>query len=588
MTKNLSELDVLGYLRFALIAAIAITGYLLLLRWQADYVNVETHTADSVSALHQNYDGSKINEVDTTSIVGSSGLTISSEQTDTSNNAEPLPFAHVSEEPVKRKVVSKTITVKTDVLTAEILLEGGDLHAVSLLDYPEQLESAKGFELLSDKDRHFVVQSEIFSSPMLKKIPDLSHIPRPVYTINSGQQLELGQEQALLVPLVFENEKFQVVKTYSFERGSYQPKIMMYITNKSDKDWSGFFYGRIVRDNSADPSAGTGGFGLPTFNGAAYWTPEKRYNKLDFDEITEGFQTSHQGGWISWVQHYFLTALVLDGTQDYIIRAEQLKDSEGDLLPRYSISFNEAIPTLIPAGQTERFEAQIYVGPKIEKELAAVSEGLNLAVDYGFLFMISKLLFQLLSFIFGFVGNWGVAIILLTVFVKALFLYPSAISYRSMARMRKLQPEMSRLKEQYGDDRQKMSQEVMKLYKKEKVNPFGGCLPVLLQMPVFFALYWTLLESVELRQAPFFAWIQDLSAMDPYFILPLMMGVSMYVQTSLNPVPPDPTQAKVMKFMPVMFTVFFLFFPAGLVLYWLTNNVLSIAQQWYITKKIEA
>lgn len=287
-----------------------------------------------------------------------------------------------------------------------------------------------------------------------------------------------------------------------------------------------------------------------------------------------------QGGWVAWLQHYFVTAWVpaKDDTNQVTTR----KDSQGN----YIIGF--VGPQLnVPVGASAETSATLYAGPKLQDKLKELSPGLELTVDYGFLWFIAQPIFWLLQVIHSIVGNWGWSIIFLTVIIKLAFFPLSAASYKSMARMRAVAPKLQSLKEQFGDDRQKMSQAMMELYKKEKINPLGGCLPILVQMPVFLALYWTLLESVEIRQAPWLGWIVDLSIKDPYFILPIIMGATMFFQQTLNPTPPDPMQARILKLMPIVFTFFFLWFPAGLVLYWVVNNVLSIAQQWYITRQIE-
>lgn len=579
--RSLVEMDRLDYLRFGLIIAIAITGYLLLLRWQADYgkpindVPVKANITENggeapvlPSGTAQGISKNTLPPIDAPSLAIDSGLPVAPKM-DAASGPQNLAISNTTQR--------KLITVSTDVLNLQIDLLGGDVYQASLPKYPESHESTKGFELLSSDSRYYVAQTGVLNASTGQ---DLDEQSRPLFQSAQNRYVLQG-EQALEVVLYFENDAVSAEKIFVFQPGQYEFSVQTRVTNKTSDTWYGSFFGQIQRDESPDPSASTGGFGLPTFNGAAYWGPEKRYNKLDFDDLKDSFKTTHSGGWVAWVQHYFLSAWIPEQDKEHIVTGR--KTNKG-----YAISFTESKPVGIAPNQTATFQVRGYFGPKVEKQLGEVADGLNLAVDYGFLFMISKLLFQILSFIQGFVGNWGISIILLTLFVKALFLWPSAISYKSMARMRKLQPQLTRLKDEYGQDRQRMSQEMIKLYQKEKVNPFGGCLPVLMQMPVFIALYWALLESVELRQAPFYGWIQDLSVMDPYFILPLLMGVSMYIQTSLNPTPPDPTQAKVMKFMPVMFTVFFLFFPAGLVLYWLTNNILSIIQQWYITRRIEA
>ncbi len=287
------------------------------------------------------------------------------------------------------------------------------------------------------------------------------------------------------------------------------------------------------------------------------------------------------GGYVAMVQHYFVSAWIPNGDGQFSYQMRKLAGQD-----IYFLGFTTPILSVAP-GTIGEIGARYYAGPKDQYRLEKIAEGLNLTVDYGFLWWLAQPLFYLLTLIHGVFNNWGVAIILLTVIVKSLLFPLSAASFRSMAKMRKLQPEMARLKERHGDDKQQFSQAMMELYKKEGANPLGGCFPMLLQMPVFLALYWTLMESVELRQAPFMLWIHDLSVMDPYFVLPILMGTSMFLTQMMQPEPPDPTQAKVMKMMPIMFTFFFLWFPSGLVLYWLVNNLLSVLQQWFVNRQIE-
>jgi YidC/Oxa1 family membrane protein insertase len=352
------------------------------------------------------------------------------------------------------------------------------------------------------------------------------------------------------------------------------------VNNQTDKPWNANVFAQIKRDRSIDPSQGTA-MGMQAYLGAALFTPEEPYTKIDFDDMDESkFSDKISNGWLAMLQHYFVSAWVPVSAEAYTYQTRVLKNQG-----LYIIGMTGNRFTVEP-GTTESVGLQFYAGPKIQDRLGEIADGLEYTVDYGWLWFVAQPLFWLLDFFHGLVQNWGLAIILVTVVIKAVFFPLSAASYRSMANMRRVAPKLQELKERYGDDRQKMSQEMMSLYQKEKINPLGGCLPILVQMPVFIALYWVLLESVEIRQAPFMLWIVDLSVKDPFFILPILMGVTMFIQTSLNPTPPDPTQAKVMKMMPIMFTFFFMFFPAGLVLYWLVNNILSIAQQWYINKQI--
>ena len=320
--------------------------------------------------------------------------------------------------------------------------------------------------------------------------------------------------------------------------------------------------------------------GMQPFLGIATRTNEERFIKTKFADMADKkFTADVTGGWISIVQHYFISAWIPEPTGNYQYSTTSTEDFN-------FIRFKGQKLALQP-GDSGSVSAGLYVGPKDQYSLEKIAPGLELTVDYGILWWIAQPLFWLLTKIYGVLGNWGFAIIGVTVLVKAAFFQLNAKAYRSMANMRKVQPKLVALRERYADDKQKQSQEMMNLYKKEKINPLGGCLPILVQMPVFISLYWVLMESVELRHAPFVLWIHDLSVMDPYFVLPLIMGASMFFQQKLNPAPPDPMQAKIMQWMPVMFTFFFLFFPAGLVLYWVVNNVLSIAQQYVITKRIE-
>ncbi len=492
------------------------------------------------------------------------------------------PSASAEDIPVSQnQPVQGLIDVETDVFSLRINPVGGDIVYVGLKQYPVSLEQKDiPFTLLDSSNSHtYVAQSGLVGV----NGPDSSKDGRPHYA-SAQSRYEMDGDQ-LSVDLTFQQDNgAQVTKSYVFTRGSYAVDMNITVDNRSNEKWQGGLYAQIKRDSSSDPGLdNTTGFGLPTYLGGAYWDAEKPYNKIDFEDMQESpLNKQISGGWLAMIQHYFMSAWIPDqnGTHQYKTRV-----SKGNNIIGFTSS-----PVSIPAGDKHQFEARFYAGPKIQKDLELLlpGKGMELAVDFGPLFFISEWLFKGLDLFHSWTGNWGFAIIMLTVLVKLFFFYPSAISYKSMAKMRKVAPEMTRLREQYADDRQKLSMEMMNLYKKEKINPLGGCLPILFQMPVFLALYWALLESVQLRQAPFLGWIQDLSVMDPYFVLPLIMGGSMFVQQLLNPAPPDPMQAKVMKMMPIMFTVMFLWFPAGLVLYWVTNNLLSIAQQYVITKRIEA
>lgn len=474
---------------------------------------------------------------------------------------------------------SRQIFVTTDVMKMRIDLAGGDITEVALLDYPARLENPDvPFLLLEDNERRtYVAQSGLIGPG------GIDNEGRARFSSASDRYQLSDSQDSLTVDLhITTDSGVEVTKRFTFTRGEYVVDVEYLVNNLSGAAWQGNLFGQIKRDSSGDPSQElSSGMGMVPFLGAATSLPDERFAKFDFEDMRDKpLKEKLEGGWIAMIQHYFLSA--------WIPNPEQVNSYSTRVT---GSGFNIAgfvSPTLrLNPGETGSVGARFYAGPKDQYKLAEISQYLDLSVDYGWLWWIAQPLFWLLIKIFGFVGNWGVAIILLTVLIKAAFFKLSATSYRSMANMRRVQPQLVAIRERYADDKQKQSQEMMALYRKEKINPLSGCLPILVQMPVFIALYWVLMESVELRQAPFFGWIKDLSVMDPYFILPLIMGASMWFQQKLAPPPPDPMQAKVMQWMPIIFTFFFLWFPAGLVLYWVTNNLLSIAQQWVITRQIE-
>ena len=399
-------------------------------------------------------------------------------------------------------------------------------------------------------------------------------------TTTNAVKLEDGAESVVVRLTAPEADGIKVTKVYTFYRGRYEIEVGFEIENKGAKAIVPDAYFQLVRDGHAPEGDSKM---LPTFTGMAVYTEHEKFIKLPFADVEKGkanYPKKASDGWIAMLQHYFLSAWLPKGN---VAREYFAQRGENGL---YSAGVILSVGDIEP-GAKAALTVPLYAGPQEQDKLAALAPGLDLTVDYGWLTIIAKPLFWFLQWLYHWVGNWGVAIILLTVTLK-LFFYPlSATSYRSMARMRVVAPKMQRLKEQFGEDRQRMSQAMMELYRAEKINPLGGCLPVVVQIPVFIALYWVLLASVELRQAPFMLWIQDLSHPDPWFVLPTLMGATMIFQTYLNPEPPDPVQAKIMKIMPIAFSIMFFFFPAGLVLYWLINNVLSIAQQWQITRAME-
>lgn len=577
--------------RTFLLVAIAIVGYLMFLNWQQEFGEGKKTTK---ATTQQQVQEPRNNEVDSFPTEAD----IARYQGDTPETAQPEATVETATVAPSQQSVKGQILVETDVMQLIIDPRGGDIVSAKLKNYPIDIEDPDvPFQLLNDNPQG--IELTLQSGLIGKNGTDTSN-NRPVYQAEQTvYELEKGKKE-LLVELVTQQEQVKITKRYTFIRDSYQVKIDNLVENNSTEDWTGAFYGQIKRDNSGDPSLGGKGFThLATYLGGAYLSQDDKYEKLKLDDIKgANFKIERDGGWIAMSQHYFLTAWLGGETQKNTYSAIA-KGGNGDK-DFYFFRYISPVQTAKP-GSLINFESSVYVGPKIQRDLEAINPSLARTIDYGWSWFIAKPIFSVLVFLqsgemtlFGKhldlgtgVKNWGAAIILLTIIIKLLFFRLSASAYRSMAKMRKVAPEMKRIKEQHKDDRQKQSQAMMKLYQKEKINPIGGCLPMFIQAPVFIALYYVLLYSVELRQAPFAGWIQDLSVMDPYFILPIVMGAAMFLQMQLNPAPADPMQAKIMKWMPVGFTFFFLWFPAGLVLYYVTNNILSIAQQYWITRKIE-
>ncbi len=472
----------------------------------------------------------------------------------------------------------RIVEVHTDVLSFAIDLNGGDIVELSLPQHlARQDDPDVPLVLLEQNDTLVYISRSGLLGP-----DGIDGNGRASFT-TSGERfvLEPG-EDTLTVDLVWTGSgSVAITKRFTLTRGDYLVDIEYLVENNSTQRWQANLFGQIKRGSAPPPAQDTAAMGLQPFLGVATTTPDDRFKKFSFDDLREeSFKAQLPAGWIAMIQHYFLSAWIpnQEKTHTYSARAT----SSG-----YNIAEFTSPALIIDPGQAGTTGAGFYAGPKDQYRLEEISPYLDLSVDYGWLWWIAQPLFWVLTMIQSVVVNWGVAIILLTVLIKLIFYPLSAASYRSMANMRRVQPKMMDIREQYADDKQKQSQAMMELYRKEKINPMGGCLPILVQMPVFIGLYWMLMESVELRHAPFYLWIDDLSVMDPYFVLPLLMGASMWFMQKLNPPPPDPMQAKIMQWMPIMFTFFFLWFPSGLVLYWLVNNLLSIAQQYWITKQIE-
>ena len=517
--------------------------------------------------------------------------------------AGDLPQAFVSDAPAAapggQNVIQPSLTTvpsaslirfANDVVELSIDPLGGDIVEVKLLEHMEEEEGDTPISILvNNGNRTYVAQSGLVGTNGTDTAAG-----RPTF-ISATNNLELREgEDTVVLDLLYQQGQVAITKRLTLNRSDYYVGVEYLIDNRSSQDWSAAFYAQLKRDDYVPPS--TGGLGMKPFVGPAITTPDDRYKKFDFSDLEDdNFEETVDNGWASILQNYFLAAWIPD---ENLALKYSLRQSANTGL--YFVGFTQAAIE-VPAGSQGGVSAGIYVGPKDQYRLREISEHLDLTVDYGYVWWAAQPLYAILYFlhegeiktygidamVFGGIANWGVCIIFLTIIVKLVFFKLSEASYRSMARMRKIQPKLATLKERYGDDKQQFSQAMMEMYKKEKINPLGGCLPILVQMPVFIALYWVLKESVELRHEPFFGWITDLSAKDPWFILPVIMGVSMWFQMRLNPTPPDPTQAKVMQMMPFMFTFMFMWFPAGLVVYWVSNNILSIAQQWYITRSIE-
>ena len=465
------------------------------------------------------------------------------------------------------------IEVKTDMVLAVIDTAGGDIRDLDLLKHPSRADKSIPFALLqSEFPRVNVAQSGFTAGEGLPTHKTLYTTESESYTLAAGED---KIEIRLSAPEV---DGIKATKVYTFHRGSYVIDVKFEIDNQGSEVLQPFSYFQVMRDTVPVEASM---FIMPQFNGATVYTEEEKFQKIPLDEIADGTATypkNTDNGWLAMQQHYFLTA--------WLPEAETKRENFAKHHGGYKYSAGVIVPAgTIRPGEIGSVEVPLYVGPQEQSKLAALSPGLDLVVDYGWLTVIGAPLFWLLSYFHSWTGNWGFAIILLTMLVKLIFFPLSAAGYRSMAKLKAVAPRLKLLREQHkGKDKQKMNQAMMEFYKVEKINPMGGCLPILVQIPIFISLYWVLLASVELRYAPFVLWIQDLSSPDPFYVLPLIMGVSMYIQTKLNPAATDPIQQKVMQIMPLVFCVFFFFFPAGLVLYSVINNSLSILQQWQITR----
>ncbi len=557
--------------RVVLVVLLGVVGYLLVYNWNQDYGPSASKPRVSPTSAAEDAVPAAPMPVAETGPEAADDIP----REELSGSAEPPGFAG---EDVDMATSSRIVSVRTPTLAVWIDRLGGDIVRLELPRYPRELGSEEAVRLLDrGPSRTYIAQSGLIGRDGLDK----NSASRPLYEIaNRDPNGYSLQEGVLELALRHETGDVIVEKRFLFDAESYVVSVEHSIDNRTATEFRARLFAQLKRDASRPESDGFG-MGPRPYVGAAFTTPDSRYEKIDFDDLDEEpFRTDVRGGWAAMLQHYFLAAWAGDADEVNAYNGRRLGDGN------YAVGYI-APELVVPAGERRTVAARLYAGPKIQKQLEEVAPNLYLTVDYGLLWWLSVPLFYVLDAINSVVGNWGVAIILLTVTVKILLFPLASAGFRSMARMKKLAPQMSRLKERYGSDRQKLSQEMMALYRKEGANPLGGCLPLLLQMPVFFALYWVLYESVELRQAPFIFWIKDLAALDPWFVLPILYGASFFAMQLMQPPPPDPMQAKVMKAMPIIFTVLFMFFPAGLVLYWLVNNVLSLAQQWFITRQIE-
>lgn len=464
----------------------------------------------------------------------------------------------------------KSIQVTTDIFSAEINTIGGDIRKLELLKHRAAKDSNQPFVLFQKRESHtYITQSGLLGEGLPNHNTEYA-------TQEDKIQLPEGKDSVQLKLLATTTSGAKVAKIYTFHRGSYVIDVSYEIDNNGSAPLSPSAYFQLVRDT--EKPAGDSKF-VPTYVGPAVYTDESKFKKITFADIEKNkanYPKDANDGWIAMLQHYFVAAWL---PKDKTPREYYTKQLGADL---FAAGVILPVPTIEP-GKAGGVDLSLYAGPA-QTSLNGIAPGLGLTVDYGWLTVIATPLFWLLKYLHGWVENWGVAIILLTFLIKLAFFPLSAASYRSMAKMRVVAPKLEKIKQQYADDRERLHKAMMELYKTEKINPLGGCLPIVIQIPVFISLYWAILSSVELRHAPFFGWITDLSSPDPYYILPLIMGSSMLLQSKLNPTPPDPLQAKVMQIMPIVFSVVFFFFPAGLVLYSVVNNALSITQQWYITR----
>jgi len=540
-------------IRFILVLSLFFVIMLLWQKWQQDYGTVTQAPVQSAQTTKPTGDqqAADVPETGVREIV---------------SNAAPVTTPHEDS--------GNRIRVETDTFRLEIDPHGAGIKKLELIDYPVAVDEPDQPLVLMDETQTLmhILQGGLLSNQPAPTHEDLYHTGQESYRLGDGQD-------RLEVPFTWTSPQgIKVTKTYLFQRGSYLVDVQYRVENNGEQTWSGRSYAQLKRNDPGNSKSHT----IYTYTGAIFSSPDNRYEKVKFDDMREHkVSRDTVNGWTAMIQHYFIAALIpASKTDSYHFYSNTLPDGNfaiGMLSPEKKVA----------PGENGLFEGKVYIGPKIQSVMSKVADGLDLTVDYGILWFIAKPLFRGLVLLHKLVGNWGWAIVLVTVILRLIFYPLSAAGYRSMANMRRLQPRMVSLRERFKDDKARLNQAMMQLYKEEKINPLGGCLPILIQIPVFLALYWVLLESVEMRQSGFIFWYHDLSTKDPYFILPVLNGITMLIQQKLNPAPVDPVQAKVMMVLPFVFTFFFAFFPSGLVLYWVVSNSLSIIQQWRITKNLE-
>ncbi|WP_376693961.1 membrane protein insertase YidC [Wenzhouxiangella sp. EGI_FJ10409] len=569
--------------RSFLLLLIGLLGFMVYMEWQRDYAPPPRPAAESEQPA------SSADAGEGASADAGQGATTSADPGDVpdvpdfaDDEGEEASAADVPQAQSEISA-SRRVTIDTDVLNVDLDANGGTLVDLRLKDYPVSVDRPdQPFVLLvQDLPELFVAQAGLVSAGQ----PAPNHRTRWQFD-QDYYELQPGQD-TLEVPLTWRDESgLEVVATWTFHRGNYVIDLEIEVVNASEEDWEGARYVQLQRTRPDMSEAGWA-FTNPerfSYNGAAVYSPEDALTKRGWDDLSDKpYQATHEGGWAAMIQHYFLAAWIPPEDQRHRYTTREISNGQ---LPRYLLAATSPQVT-VPAGARHSFNARLFAGPKLQNRLDEVAPGLRLTVDYRFFTIISRPLFWALDKIHALIQHWGWSIVVLTLLIKLLFYKLTEAQFRSMGKLRKLQPRIQQLKERYGDDRQKFGQAMMEIYKKEKVNPLGGCLPILVQIPIFISLYWVLLESVELRQTSFL-WVPDLSRPDPYFILPVLNGIFMIVTQRLMPAAGmDPMQRKIMQGLPVVFAFLFALFPAGLVLYWATNAGVSLAQQWYILKRLD-